>query len=108
MLQFEVETYKYLINEFLNYSMDIKLIKENEKGKTYQANGFKILYRYKNKIVGDNSENVKELIYFISGSAEITLENKTWIVESPAKVEFPANTYHKIKALTDISFILFE
>ena len=88
--------------------MELKLIKENEKGKTYQAEGFKILYRYKGKVAGDNSENVEELIYFITGSAEITLKDKTWIIESPAKVEFPANTYHKIKALTDISFILFE
>lgn len=88
--------------------MNIKLIKENEKGKTYQAEGFKILYKYKDKIAGDNSENVKELIYFIIGSAEITLKDKTWVVESPAKVEFPAKTYHKIKAITDISFILFE
>lgn len=88
--------------------MKIRLIKENEKGKTYQANGFKILYRYKDMIAGDNSKNVEELIYFITGSAEITLENKVWIIKSPAKIEFPAKTYHKIKALTDISFILFE
>jgi hypothetical protein len=86
----------------------MKLIKENEKGKTYQADGFKILYRYKDKIAGDNSKNVRELIYFVTGSAKITLENKTWVIESPAKVEFPANTYHKIEALTDINFILFE
>lgn len=59
-------------------------------------------------ITGNNSENVKELIYFITDSAEITLKNKTWIIESPAKIKFPANTYHKIKALTDISFILFK
>ncbi len=88
--------------------MNLKIIKENKKGKTYQAEGFKILYRHKNKIAGDNSENVEELIYFITGSAEITLRDKTWIIKSPVKVEFPANTYHKIKALTDISFVLFE
>jgi len=88
--------------------MNIKLIKENEKGKTFQADGFKILYRYKNMVAGDNSENVEELIYLISGSAEITLDDKKWIANSPAKLEFPARTYHKIKALTDISFILFE
>ena len=88
--------------------MEMKLIKENEKGKTYQADGFKILYRYKDMIAGDNSENVEELIYFVTGSVEITLKDKTWIIKSPAKVEFPANTYHKVKALTDISFILFD
>lgn len=86
----------------------MKLIKESEKGKTYQADGFKILYRYKGMIAGDNSENAEELIYFITGSAEITLRDQTWIIESPVKIEFPAKTYHKIKALTDISFILFE
>jgi len=86
----------------------MELIKENEKGKTYQAGGFKILYRYKGMIAGDNSKNVKELIYFISGSAEITLKDKIWVIESPTKIEFPAKTYHKIKALTDISFIIFE
>jgi mannose-6-phosphate isomerase-like protein (cupin superfamily) len=88
--------------------MGIKLIKENEKGKTFQAEGFKILYRHKDQIAGDNSENVREVIYFITGLAEITLKDKTWIIESPTKVEFPPNTYHKIKALTKISFILFE
>lgn len=45
----------------------MKLIKENEKGKTYQAPNFKILYRYKGSISGDNDINVEELIYFING-----------------------------------------
>ena len=84
----------------------MKLIKENEKGKTYQTENFKIVYRNKGTISGDNSENAEELIYLVSGSAEITLKDKTWTVEAPAKIEFPAKTYHKIKALTDICFIL--
>lgn len=86
----------------------MKLIKENKEGKTYQADNFKILYRYKGAIAGNNSENVEELIYFITGSAEITLRDKTWIIKSPTKIEFPAKTHHKIKALTDISFLLFK
>jgi mannose-6-phosphate isomerase-like protein (cupin superfamily) len=86
----------------------MKLIKENEKGKTYQADNFKIVYRNEDTISGDNSENVEELIYLVSGSAEVTLQDKTWTVEAPAKIEFPAKTYHKIKALTDICFIMFE
>ncbi len=88
--------------------MEIKLIKENKKGKTYQAKGFKILYRNKGSISGDNSENVKEKIYLITGSAEVTLKDKTWKVNSPAIIEFPEKTYHKIKALTNISLVLFE
>lgn len=86
----------------------MKLIKENDKGKTFQADGFKILYRYKNKIAGDNAINPKETIYFVTGSAEITLRDKTWTIMAPNKIEFPSKTYHKIKALSNISFIVFE
>ncbi|MCK5211211.1 hypothetical protein KAJ89_00765 [Candidatus Parcubacteria bacterium] len=88
--------------------MDIKLIKEEKEGKNYQADGFKIYYRHKGMIAGDNSENVEEFIYLIVGSAEITLRDSTWTVEAPVKIEFPAKTFHRIKALTDIVFILFE
>jgi len=86
----------------------MKLIKETEKGKTYQTESCKILYRKKGSISGDNEINPKELIYLITGSAEITLKDKTWIVEAPAMIEFPAKTYHMIAAITDISLIIFE
>ena len=86
----------------------MKLIKENNKWKTYDEWSFKILYRSNWSIAWDNSENVKELIYLITWTAEITLKDDTWVLKSPAKIEFPEKTYHKIKALTDISFILFE
>jgi len=86
----------------------MQLIKENEKGKTYQTDSFKILYRYKNMIAGNNNINPEETIYFITGSAEITLKNKTRTIHAPAQIHFPAQTYHKIKALTDVSFIVFE
>ena len=55
----------------------MKLLKENKKGKTYQADNFKILYRYRDSIAGDNSENVEELIYLVTGSAEVTLKETT-------------------------------
>lgn len=86
----------------------MKLIKENKKGKTYQATDFKIAYRYKWTIAWDNAKNQKEIIYFISGKAKITLWDEAWEIQAPRQVIFPANTYHKIEALTDISFILFE
>jgi len=88
--------------------MDIKLIKEKKEGKNYQADNFKIYYRYKNMVAGNNSKNVEELIYLITGKAEVTLKDSTWTVEAPAKIEFPAKTYHKIKALTDIAFVVFK
>jgi len=88
----------------------MKLIKDNSAGKTFETNtpGFKILYRNKNSIAGDNTENPKELIYLITGKAEITLRDKVWKIEAPDQIKFPKKTYHKIKALTDISFVVFE
>lgn len=88
--------------------MKLKLIKENKKWKTYDVDKCKILYRNEWCIAWDNETNPFELIYLINGKAEITLKNKTRIIEAPEVFEFPANTYHKILALTDISFILFE
>lgn len=84
------------------------LIKENTKGKTFQAPGFKIVYRKEGSISGDNAENVKETIYLISGKAEVTVKDETQMVEGIIMLEIPANTYHKIVALTELTFLLFE
>jgi hypothetical protein len=88
----------------------MKLIKSDEKGKTFETStpNFKVLYRNKNSIAEDNTENPEELIFLITGDAEITLKKKTWTATAPTQINFPTNTYHKIKALTDISFIVFE
>ena len=88
--------------------MDLELIKENEKGKNYQADGFKITYRYQGAVSGDNAENLQETLYLISGKARVTVEDNITEYEAPAKFEIPAKTYHKIEALTDIACILFE
>ncbi|NQT49555.1 hypothetical protein HQ571_02560 [Candidatus Kuenenbacteria bacterium] len=87
--------------------MTIELFKENQKGKCYTTDDFKIYYRNKDTVSGDNSENVEEVIYLITGKAEVTLKDSTRTVESPAEINIPAKTYHKIKALTDIAFLIF-
>lgn len=86
----------------------VKLLKNDEKGKKYQADHFKIFYRNRGSISGGNAKNVEEIIYLITGSAEITLRQATRKITAPARIHFPARTFHQIKALTDISFILFE
>lgn len=88
--------------------MKLELIKSNEKGKTYQADGFKIFYRFKNTISGDNSANLNEQIYLISGEALVTVNSNKITIEAPTTIEIPAKTYHKIEAQTDIVFILYE
>jgi len=86
----------------------MKLIKENEKGKTYQTDKCKIFYRNKGAIIGDNNTNLKETIYLVSGEVQITLKNETRKAEAPEIIHFPAKTYHKIVAISDISMIVFE
>lgn len=87
---------------------NIKFLKEDDRGRVYETESFKIFYRNKNSVSGDNSENAQEIIYFIKGAAEITLRDEVYTIDSLSMVEFPENTYHKIKALTDIIFILHE
>ena len=87
--------------------MTLSLIKDNQKGKTYQADGFQFLYRKAGSMLWDNAINVTETLYFITGAAEISIEEQKFMVEAPVKVVIPEKTYHRIEAKSDISFILF-
>ena len=85
----------------------MKLIKEDERGKVFEIKDFKIFYRNKGSISGDNNANLYEKIIFISGNAKVTLGDKVWEIKSPCEIEFPEKKYHKIEALSDIIFVLF-
>jgi predicted RNA binding protein YcfA (HicA-like mRNA interferase family) len=87
--------------------MQLSLIKGSEKGKTFQADGFQVVYRYKGSVSGDNQTNPAEFVYLVSGKAEITIKEHTEVVEAPAKITISAKTYHKILAQTDLVFLLF-
>ena len=84
------------------------MIKKDDKGQKYQADGFKLYYRNKGSISGDNEKNPYEKIYLIIGEARVTIDDSDSVMQSPAYFEIPANTYHKIEALTDNSFIILE
>ena len=86
----------------------MKLIKEDDRGKVFETHTFKIFYRKKGSISGDNDVNPYENIIFIKGEALVFLEDKTWKIQAPAEVEFPEKTYHKIEALSDIIFMVFH
>lgn len=86
----------------------MELIKDDQRGKVFQSDKLKIFYRNKGSVSGDNANNDEELIYLISGRAEITLEDESWNVDAPAEITFPENTYHRIDAVEDITFILVE
>lgn len=86
----------------------MRLITENEKGKTYYANGFKVLYRKARSVSGDNDTNVEESISIVCGTANVTIEKGTIRYIAPDSFTIPANTYHRIEAVTDIVLILVE
>lgn len=86
----------------------LPIAKENDKGKLYQADDFKIAYRHKGTDSGDNDINPEEIIYLISGSIEFTLGQETETVTAPAKLYIPARTYHKLHALEDVVFLIFN
>jgi mannose-6-phosphate isomerase-like protein (cupin superfamily) len=86
---------------------DIVLYKQNEKWKSYKTNNFDIFYRNASTIAGDNEINKYEHVFLVSWQAKITIKDKYKVVYSPCEFEFPANTYHKIEAITDIIFLVF-
>ncbi|PID52572.1 MAG: hypothetical protein CR972_01295 [Candidatus Moraniibacteriota bacterium] len=88
--------------------MSIQLLKKDERGRVYQCNGFKLFYRIKNSVSGNNDTNLEEKIYVITGTIEVTRNAETKIINAPEYTEIPANTYHKITAVTDTSFIVLD
>lgn len=86
----------------------LKLLKENKKGSTYQAQDFKVCYRNKGSVSGNNNTSPQKYIYLISGKAEVTAEDEVKEYAAPCFFCIPAKTYHKIEAKTDLSFVLME
>lgn len=83
------------------------LVKKDNRGTVYEtAEGHKIFYRQKGSVSGDNDTNNHEVIYFISGKAKITYRDISSTINAPTRIVFEENTYHKIEAITDISFVL--
>jgi len=91
---------KYKLNKML------KFIKEKNGFKSYQADNFKIYYGEKGSVAGDNNINPAETIYLIDGRMEVTVKDKTEIKTAPTEIKIPAKTYHKLKALTKVSFMV--
>ena len=88
--------------------MSIRLLREDDRGQIYQCQGFKVFYKIKGSVSGNNDINPEKKIYLITGTAEITKGTRTKTVHAPTYMEIPANTFHKIIALTNISFIILD
>jgi glyoxylate utilization-related uncharacterized protein len=86
--------------------MSVELLSENEAGKTYQADGFRVYYRVAGHVAGDNDENVREYVHLISGIADVRIAGKSHKLEAPSIIEIPEKTQHTITATTDVTFII--
>jgi len=87
--------------------MGLQLVKDNESGQTYQGDDFKVLYRNKGSVSGDNNANVNERIYLMTGEVSLTVKEDTKIIVAPAEFNIPESTYHKIEAITDFVAVVF-
>ena len=84
---------------------NLDILKEDERGKIYDCGNFKLIIRKKNSVSADHVHDKNEILFLIEGKIELTVNNETKIVEAPIKISIPNETYHKIKALTDIKLI---
>lgn len=88
--------------------MNVKLIKEDDRGKVFLGDGFKVFYRFKGSVSGDNAINPAEHITLVKGRANVVIADSQREYSSPAQLQIPKKTYHRIEAITDIVFILVE
>ena len=84
---------------------ELKIIKENDKGKIFDLGNSKLIVRKKNSISADHNHPEKEILYLIDGEVELTVGKETKTIKAPIEINLKQSVYHKILALTDIKLI---
>jgi len=96
-----------------------EIFKEDERGKIYEFSTrpnsyFLVLYREKGTVSakhyhkGTIKSKSPETFYLVSGEVEflacdmMTGKEETYTIQAKTKIEVPPNTYHEVKAKTDI------
>jgi len=87
----------------------MKFIKEKNGFKSYKSeDGFKVYYGIKGAVSGDNDINPEETICLISGKIKVIIGDIEDELSAPVEIKILAKTYHKIEALSDVVFLVFE
>jgi len=81
---------------------EVKIIEQFKGCVAYDCESVLYVRLEKGTSVSDHVHSNKEIVFLMEGEAEAIIGDKTLIIKSPAKVEIPANTYHKFTALTDL------
>lgn len=84
---------------------ELKNIKIDKRGPTYDCGKVKLLIRKKGSICADHIHKFQETFYLIKGETELTVGNETKIVKSPIRIIIQPGEYHKFLALSDMELI---
>jgi len=80
----------------------LKTIKSDQRGIMYNCDKLNYIERKKDTISADHSHEDQEILYLVKGKIQLTIGNETRVIETPARIEIAPDTYHKIRALSDI------
>jgi mannose-6-phosphate isomerase-like protein (cupin superfamily) len=84
---------------------NLKPTTDKATGKSYALGAWGLHFRKADCTGGDHEHENEEIIFLISG--ELTAEDKdeSKKASAPAKIIFPAKTWHKVTYKTDVIFI---
>ncbi len=81
---------------------EIKVLNKDERGIMYDCDKLKFIEKKKGTINANHEHEVPEILYLVKGEAELTIGKETKNVKASVKISIPANTYHKLIAITEI------
>ena len=85
-----------------------KLIpKKSEENEVYDCEKMKFLIKKKESKSKEHSHEKTEHIFLVEGKIKLFLAGKEKTIEAPVKIEIPANTKHKLIALTEIKLLYY-
>lgn len=83
----------------------LPILKSDERGIIYDCDKVRFLARKKGTTSGDHIHPEPETLYLVSGTAKLTVDDRTETITAPVKISLEGNVRHKLFALTDIEFI---
>ena len=80
---------------------------QDERGTNFElADDYTLCRKAEGSVSGDHSDNVHEDIYLVSGTIEITIDEKTTTVSIPSHIYVEPQKYRKVTAVTDTLFLV--
>ena len=84
----------------------INIIKSDDRGIIYDCGKSSFITRKKGTTSANHTHEDNEIIYFVKGEAELTIDDEIQKIKAPIMFEIPPNVYHKLIAITDIAIVI--